>query len=189
MRPDPATATATARADELLVLRCQLGERAAFEPLVMRWAGPLRRHVLRVTGDPEAADELTQDIWLRVVQGIGRLRQPEQFRSWLFGIAHRVLMDRFRQHYASRHDAADVFDQMAEPGDGAGRLEATLDVERHLHRLPMVEREVITLFHLDELPLADVAQALGVPVGTVKSRLFRARQLLRQSLTQEETLP
>ena len=174
-------------ADELLVLRCQLGERPAFDQLIGRWVLPLRRHVLRVTGDADAADELTQEIWLRVVQGIGRLREAAGFRPWLFGIAHRVLVDRLRQRYGAAAmvpvDPDLAGDAAADPaGD---RESAARDVERGLQRLPALEREVLTLFYLEDLSLADLATLLDVPLGTVKSRLFRARQQLRQTLTKE----
>lgn len=177
-----------ALADELLVLRCQLGERPAFDTLTTRWAPPLRHHLLRVTGDPDAADDLTQEVWLRVMQGIGRLREAARFRSWLFGIAHRVLMDRLRLRYGAAVDA-DADPALIEDahGDPSGdRESAARDVARGLDRLPSIEREVLTLFYLDDLSLAELSQVLGVPVGTVKSRLFRARNLLRQHLLPEE---
>lgn len=183
----PATPD-TELADELLVLRCQLGERRAFDDLIARWALPLRRHLLRVTGNPDAADELTQEIWLRVVRGIGRLREAARFRSWLFGIAHRVLMDRFRLRYDAAVDADFDLSTIADAdGDPAGERQAIAhDVVRGLGRLPPLEREVLTLFYLDDLSLAEMALALAVPTGTVKSRLFRARGLLRQTLFSED---
>lgn len=185
MQPDSTSQPA----DELLVLRCQLGERPAFDALIARWAVPLRRHVLRVTGDADAADELTQEIWLGVVQGIGRLRDAARFRPWLFGIAHRVLMDRLRRRYGA---AAMVPIDTELIGDGAAdpagdRESAARDVDAGLQRLPPIEREVLTLFYLEGLSLADLANLLQVPLGTVKSRLFRARSLLRQTLLTPET--
>lgn len=174
------------RADALLAVRCQLGERAAFDDLIRRWAQPLRRYVVRVSGDDSAADELVQDIWLRVVQGIGRLKEPEKFRAWLFGIAHRRLMDRLRERYAAPETAGDAaLDAIAEDAPEPDRALVARDLARGLSGLPACERDVLSLFYLEELSLADVAQALSVPVGTVKSRLFRARQLLRNHLTGE----
>ena len=172
------------RIDALLAVRCQLGEREAFDELIRRWAQPLRRHVARVAGDAQAADELVQDIWLRVLQGIGRLQDPRRFRPWLFGIAHRRLMDQLRERYAapSTHPVEAIDDFAADTPDPDRDLLAR-ELERGLARLPAGERDVLSLFYLEELSLADVAQALAVPVGTVKSRLFRARQLLRQQLT------
>lgn len=172
------------RADELLAVRCQLGERAAFDELIRRWSGPLRHYVARVAGDADATDELVQDIWLRVVQGIGRLRECARFRSWLFGIAHRTLMDRLRVRYAVPiAPYAEVGEVAIEETDG-DRAQACREVERGLQRLPITERDVLTLFYLEELALSEVAAILAVPVGTVKSRLFRARTLLRQQFDQ-----
>jgi RNA polymerase sigma-70 factor (ECF subfamily) len=175
------------RVDALLAVRCQLGERAAFDELIRRWAEPLRRYVRRVAGDAAAADELVQDIWLGVLQGIRRLQDPTRFRSWLFGIAHRRLMDRLRERYASPDSAADGMEEVAAAGlpDPDRDLEAR-ELERGLQRLPAFEREVLSLFYLEELSLAEVAQVLAIPVGTVKSRLFRARKLLRLEITGEK---
>ncbi len=75
--------------DEWLAVRCQLGERAAFDELIERYQGPLWRYVRRVAPDEDAAREVTQDAWLRVIRGIGRLRDPARLRPWLFGIARR----------------------------------------------------------------------------------------------------
>jgi RNA polymerase sigma-70 factor (ECF subfamily) len=182
--PNQAT-TPDTRADALLAVRCQLGEREAFNDLIRRWAGPLRRYVVRVAGNAELADELVQDIWLRVLQGIGRLQDPGKFRPWLFGIAHRRMMDQLRERYASPIDANASADDVA--------VEATLDdreleareLGRGLQRLPAADRDLLSLFYLEELSLNDVASVLAVPVGTVKSRLFRARNLLRLQLIGE----
>lgn len=173
------------RADQLLVVRCQLGERAAFDDLIRRWSGSLHRYALKLSNDPELADDLTQDIWLRVIQGIGRLREAAQFRPWIFGIAHRAFMDRLRIRYAMPADTGIDVEKIASIDD----IGADEDIERALTTsmalLPIVEREVLTLFYLEELSLADISDALRIPVGTVKSRLFRARTLLRKQILQE----
>lgn len=174
-------------ADQLLVVRCQLGERAAFDDLIGRWSSSLRRYALKLTNDPELADDLTQDVWLRVIQGLGRLREAARFRPWLFGIAHRTFMDRLRIRYAMPVDTGMDIEEVAAIEDiGSGEdLERALATGMSL--LPMVEREVLTLFYLEELSLADIAEALSIPVGTVKSRLFRARTLLRKQTLLEES--
>lgn len=173
--------------DQLLVVRCQLGERAAFDDLIRRWSGSLHRYALKLGNDPELASDLTQDVWVRVVQGIARLREARQFRPWLFGIAHRTFMNRLRIRYAMPMDNGIDVEMIASNDDGSGADE---DRERAvtttMASLPMLEREVLTLFYLEELSLADIAEALGIPVGTVKSRLFRARTLLRQQILLED---
>jgi len=175
------------RADQLLVVRCQLGERAAFDDLIRRWSGSLHRYALKLTNDPELANDLTQDVWLRAVQGMGRLREAAQFRPWLFGIAHRTFMDRLRSRCAMPVDTGIDLDELPSIDD----IGADEDLEQALATgmalLPIIEREVLTLFYLEELSLADIADALGIPVGTVKSRLFRARALLRKQILLEES--
>ena len=177
------------RADQLLVVRCQLGERAAFDDLIRRWSGSLHRYALKLSNDPELADDLTQDVWLRALQGLGKLREAAQFRAWLFGIAHHTFMDRLRSCYAMPVDISIDPDELAT----ADAFDDDEDLERALAvgmaSLPIVEREVLTLFYLEELSMADIAAALGIPIGTVKSRLFRARTLLRKHIVPEESRP
>src|SRR5215207_4493533 len=87
--------------DELLVVRCQLGEREAFDELIDQWHARLWQYARRLAGSDEAADDAVQDVWLRVLRGIAQLRDSTKLRAWLFGIARRVLMDRLRQQYAA----------------------------------------------------------------------------------------
>ena len=173
--------------DELLVVRCQLGERAAFDELTRRWHPPLWKYVRRVVGNDDAAKDLVQDVWLRVLRGIGRLRDGARLRPWLFGIARRVLMDRLRHQYASRIDDSFDVTELAGSVDADDVEQEIAAMEDELARLPVTEREVLTLFYLRELSLAEVSDVLDVPIGTIKSRLFRARQLLRRGLNSEGT--
>lgn len=172
--------------DELLVIRCQLGDRSAFDALIARWAAPLAAHARRVCQDADAAAELTQDIWLRAFRGIARLRDPQRFRAWLFGIAHRAFADSLRQRYTALPLAGDESPAQIDP---AAPAYEDLDlVERGLTRLPPVEREILTLFYLQELSIAEIEEALAVAPGTVKSRLHRARHLLRDIFEDEGEL-
>jgi RNA polymerase sigma-70 factor (ECF subfamily) len=166
--------------DELLAIRCQMGEPAAFDDLIDRWHGPLWTYVRRLVSQDDTAKEIVQDLWIRVIRGMPRLRDPAKLRPWLFGIARRTLMDRLREQYARPAETeVDINEVPAVGGWNDERRENLEDLEQALAALPMVEREVLTLFYLDELSLSDVSDALGVPVGTIKSRLFRARKMLR----------
>ena len=170
------------QSDELLAIRCQLGEPAAFDDLITRWHAPLWGYVRRLAPSDEAARDIVQELWLRVIRGIPRLRDPSKLRPWLFGIARRTLMDRLREQYSSRiDDEVDVHALADDEPDGS-RAEDLQDLDNALAALPIVEREVITLFYLEELSLLEVAETLRVPVGTVKSRLFRARRMLRGNM-------
>lgn len=170
--------------DALLVVRCQLGERRAFDELIARWAAPVAGYARRVSEDGDAAAELTQDIWLRVLRGIDRLHDPRRFRAWLFGIAHRAFVDALRRRYKALLLPGEDYDQVADEGepDDAVDLER---MERGLARLPSVEREILTLFYLHELTIEETAGVLSIAPGTVKSRLHRARRLLRRELEEQ----
>ena len=180
---DEALAHRRALEDEWIAVRCQLGEREAFDELIQRWHGPIRQYLRNLTDD-DAAQDIAQDIWLRVLRGIGGLRDPAKLRSWLFGIAHRTWIDTLRKKYAVVIADIDEVDQreLPEPGLSEDLEQELAAMEHELTRLPAIEREALTLFYLRELSLQEIAQALEIPVGTVKSRLHRARRLLRREL-------
>jgi RNA polymerase sigma-70 factor (ECF subfamily) len=168
--------------DEWVVIRCQLGERDAFDALIARWHPLLWRYAVRMVNGEDAAADVVQDVWLRVMRGLVKLRDAARFRPWLFGIARRVVMDRLRVRYAEPPMDAVELDTVEAPALDDDR-EADLSLlQAELDRLPIAEREVLVLFYLQELSLNDIAAIAAVPVGTVKSRLFRARRLLRQRL-------
>ncbi|MEU5725642.1 sigma-70 family RNA polymerase sigma factor [Micromonospora sp. NPDC047738] len=167
-------------ADELLVVRCQLGEREAFAELVRAWHPAIERYVGRMLTGPD--DDVVQEVWLAVFKGLPRLRQPDRFAPWLFTIARRAVMNRLRDVYA-RPEPEPVDDV-----PGADEAEAVVDRELlggALAALPAREREVLLLFYLEDLPLEVCAQICAVPVGTIKSRLNRARKLLRRELARK----
>jgi len=172
----------TARTDELLAIRCQLGEHAAFDELIRKWAPPLRRYVARVVNNHDVSDDIMQEIWISVLRGVAGLRDCSKFRSWLFSIAHRTLMDRLRGQYSISIDNDMALDEIAVEDMEARHNEARRIVEGGLSSLPLLEREVLTLFYLQELSLVEVASVLALPIGTVKSRLFRARIMLRDQI-------
>ncbi|MEO8482764.1 MAG: RNA polymerase sigma factor [Acidobacteriota bacterium] len=174
--------------DEWLVVRCQLGERDAFDPLIARWHPALSRYASRVGGDGDRTGDIVQDIWLRVLRGLPGLRDPSKFRPWLFGIARRVLMDRLRLRY-SEPRFEDVDTSLLPEPVVDDRHEDLSAMETGLATLPPIEREVLDLFYLQELSLLEIADVTAVPVGTVKSRLHRARHLLRRQLAEKGIRP
>jgi RNA polymerase sigma-70 factor (ECF subfamily) len=175
--------------DERLAVRCQLGEPGAFDALVARWHPALWTYARRITGSDDAAADAVQEAWLRVVRGLPRLRDPGRIRAWIFGIARRVLMDRLRAQYAAPA-MADVdmahIDGAIESAAARDAEEASEALHAALETLPVVEREVLVLFYLRELSLAEIGGVLGIPAGTVKSRLFRSRNMLREKLSSKE---
>ncbi len=176
-----------ALADELLAVRCQLGEPTGFDDLVERWNPALWHYVQRMVGDEDEASDALQDIWIRILRGLPALREPARIRPWLFGIARRALMDRLRRSYGRAELPNAVLDESPAPEPDHALLDDLDEMREELSAMPILEREVIVLFYLDELPLAQVADVLGIPEGTVKSRLFRARKTLRERLEMKGT--
>jgi RNA polymerase sigma factor (sigma-70 family) len=173
-------------ADELLVVRCQLGEPDAFDALIARWHQPLWIYIRRMTGHDEDARDILQDVWLRVIRGLPRLRDGSRLRGWLFGISRRALMDRLRRRYSLPPPSPLDGEDLPSDPDPIDREADLAALEAALETMPLIEREVLTLFYLHDLSLLELAEALSIPVGTVKSRLFRARQMLRTKLERRE---
>jgi RNA polymerase sigma-70 factor (ECF subfamily) len=170
---------------ELLVARCQLGDQEAIDSLVEAWHGALWGYAISMTGDPEIAEDVVQEGWFRILRGIGKLRDASRLRAWLFSIVRRAFMDRLRHRY--RHSLCEPLEE--EPASPEPALEFEWEenemLYRSLQRLSSSDRETIVLFYLRELDLREVSEVLNIPVGTVKSRLHRARRDLRRALEDE----
>jgi len=163
-------------ADELLVLGCQEGDAEAFRALVGRWQEPLWRHAFRLTGRDDAAWDVLQDAWVDMARGIHRLRAPGSFRRWAYTIVTRRAADWVS---AQRDDPTLRLDETvsvprAAPSSAVEALRAAL------LRLPRQSCALLSLRYVDEFELREIAEILGVPEGTVKSRLHHARAALRE---------
>ena len=135
--------------------------------------------------DPSLADDLVQDTLVKALARAGQLRDPERLRSWLFSILANCLRD----HYRGRRESAgieDLDEQVLATGESPEELHASLQtvarVRAAIARLPLGQRQVVTLVDLEGCSYAEVGEALAVPIGTVMSRLFRARAALRELL-------
>jgi RNA polymerase sigma-70 factor (ECF subfamily) len=160
--------------DELLVLDAQSGCAQAMETLVGRWQERLWRYARRLTDDPEAAWDVTQESWIGIVRGIRRLNDPARFRSWAYRIVTNKAND-WIKHKAKRHRVP-ADERVEKPADdGHQASETSADLQVILRRLGERSRAVLTLYYIEEFSLAEIAGILRVPRGTVKSRLHTAR--------------
>lgn len=167
--------------DELLALRCQAGEPAAFAELIAAFERPLRYYLFKLIGNEDRAYDALQDVWLNAIRSIRQLVEPAALRVWLYRLAHGVAVDHLRRRsvrQAAEHDRA-------WPGDAAtDDPEFTaVDVQaihRGLDELEPAHREALVLFFLEDLSLEDMADIVGRPVGTVKSRLHYAKRALHE---------
>lgn len=168
--------------DEYLVVSAQAGSRAALDQLVRRWQPRLVAHGWRLTGDPDMARDAAQSAWGEIVKDLARLQDPRAFPAWAYRIVSRASAREIdgavkRRSLASGLAAKPREDlsQPVEPSEG-DRLQAAI------RALPPGERAAIALHHFEELSVAEVAVALAIPVGTVKTRLMNARRKLRTIL-------
>jgi RNA polymerase sigma-70 factor (ECF subfamily) len=165
-----------------VIRRAQAGDEDAFHALYREQVGRVYALCLRLTGDRSAAEELTQDVFVRAWQKLRTFRGESAFSTWLYRLATNVALmaQRSRTRRERRVNAvADpaVFDRgvTTSPGD-------RLDLEQALARLPRGAREVFVLHDVEGYGHAEIGQMLGIAAGTSKAQLFRARRLLREML-------
>ncbi len=150
----------------------------------------LRRYARALTGNHELADDLVQDTLERGLRYAARYRPDTDLRAWLMTIMHNLFVNdvsRPARHvtHVTVDDESIVESEFAVDGNHAGTLELR-DLDGALQQLPVEQREVVLLIGLEEMTYADVAKALDVPLGTVMSRLSRARGKLRVLLSRAE---
>jgi RNA polymerase sigma-70 factor (ECF subfamily) len=173
--------------DELLVLRCQEGEPAAFKALVAQWHSRLQGLAQRLTHDPDAARDLVQESWVAIVRGLGRLDDPARFRVWAYRIVTNKCADWVRRRTV-RRDAVENLQRAANARNDGSETPASDEAEEigrlrvALAQLPHDSRIILWLHYLDGLSVVDIATALDLPAGTVKSRLHGARERLKKIL-------
>ncbi|MFC5519605.1 RNA polymerase sigma factor [Polaromonas jejuensis] len=142
----------------------------------------LRRYARGLTADRDRADDLVQDTLERAWRRFSMWQKRGEIRAWMFGIMHNAFVDRLRSQRSRLEDSAgDKVPELPERATQADRLEVR-DLERLLQRLPHEQRAVLLLVGVEELSYQEVAQVLGIPVGTVMSRLSRARERLRAEM-------
>jgi RNA polymerase sigma-70 factor (ECF subfamily) len=172
--------------DEILAQHLQQGDRAALTALVERHYDSLLGYLYRMTrGDRSLAQDLAQETFLRALRGIGGYSYPRPFKPWLYAIATNLA----RNHYASadqrRADNPSEDEDYAADQSGEAELIAQAEAEAviaALDTLSVLHREVIVLYYYQALPLQAIAETLGIPLGTVKSRLWNGVARLRQRL-------
>jgi RNA polymerase sigma-70 factor (ECF subfamily) len=163
----------------VLVVRCQAGDRAAFEELIALYRPRLRYFLARMVGDEHAADDLLQDVWFDAYRGVARLADPGAFPAWLYRIARHKALAQLRK---GRQSAASLegIDLADEPEDDDFSAEDAERVHAGLGHLAPGHREVLLLRFVEGMAYEDIARVTGCPVGTVRSRIHYAKRALRR---------
>jgi RNA polymerase sigma-70 factor (ECF subfamily) len=168
--------------ERLLILRCQTGDEAAFAALVERYSPHLLYYLRKMLGEGKAdAEDVLQDVWFDVFRAAPRLNDPASFPAWLYRIARNQTARRHRNK--PRPERPLVEADLADESDDEDY--STADVEQihaALNELVPEHREVLVLRFLEEMSYEDVAQVVGCPLGTIRSRIHYAKRALRRVL-------
>ena len=174
---------------ELVARACQ-GDETAFEQLVLRHQRYVFNLAYRVLSDYAEAEDMTQEAFVRVWRGLSGFRGQARFTTWLYRIVHNLCLNRLPGLQRELLQTEPVEEVLADPGPSPADLFAVREQMAFLHaqmdRLPEKYRLVLTLRYLQHLSYDEIAAALEMPMGTVKTHIHRARRLLRERLSQWE---
>jgi len=193
--------------DEMLMVRYQRGEREAFAELVRRHSRPIYNFVLRQLRVPSVAEDVTQDVFMRLVQNAAEFKHEARFLTWLYTIARNLCIDQLRKLSHRRHASLDqpvsdggdagsnarpLGESIADPSPQASAERNALSSEvrssivKAVDCLPDDQREVFLLREVANLPFRDIAEITGVGENTVKSRMRYALDRLKDALSEFE---
>lgn len=164
---------------DLLVLAAQNGNHRAFDLLVRHFHKSLVSFAVKMSKDVDLSHDAVQESWIKIAKNIRKLKDPRAFKSWIYRLVRWRILDllKIRNRELLRTEAVDenlLTDPHSEHSDDKDEASSLIS------QLPDTEREIIHLFYLDELRITEISIVLEIPIGTVKSRLNRARNLLRE---------
>ena len=168
--------------DEYLVTAAVTGDREALARLVSRWQPRLLRHAWRVVGDTERAKDAVQEAWMEILRGLSRLNDVAAFPAWAYRIVTRRCQRAFHRTGRVAVELEQIEDEHVphvpehESGEFAAELSIVMEA---ITGLPAPQRAALALFYIEDMSVAEIAIALDVPPGTVKTRLMHARRKVR----------
>jgi RNA polymerase sigma-70 factor (ECF subfamily) len=168
---------------EWIALRCQAGEPGAFEDLIAVMERPLLYYAASLTGNVDSGLDVLQEVWIKVLRSIGKLKDPGSLRSWLYTITHGIAVDRIRRN-TSREQAEQVqLEDFQEADEPSFADEDAAAVHQALSQIGLRHREVLVLHFLEDLSIAEIAEVVGCSEGTVKSRMHYAKRAMKGTLS------
>lgn len=192
--PNPAR-TPDRQAERALIARSQKGDLDAFDELVRRYERQVYNLAYRLAGNYDDANDVAAEAFVRAFNAIGRFRGEAAFSTWIYRIVTNVFLDERKRRLARPQvsleeelhlDDSVLRRQVEDEAPGPEALAEESDVRRILNRaiqtLPEFQREIVTMYHVLDMSYEEISEATGTPIGTVKSRLNRARLALRDVL-------
>jgi RNA polymerase sigma factor (sigma-70 family) len=176
--------------EKLVISKALQGDMRAFELLVKQYEKLVSFVVYRLIKNKEDVEDVCQDVFIKVHRNLAQFDFKSKLGTWIASIAYRTAINHLKK-YRQRQPTAnlDTLDNLDElhftrenPGDLLSKKDALAHLERLIAQLPEKYRVVVTLYHLKEFSYAEIGEITGLPEGTVKTHLFRARQLLKETL-------
>lgn len=171
----------TAEREKELMLRAKGGDRAAFEEIFRLYEKPVLNYLFRMSRQRAAAEDLVQETFLRLWKALPGYEPTAKVSTYVFHIAHNLFLNAAARRREKPLEGADE-PTRADPASDLQRRERESAVKRAVEALPDGEREVLLLSEFQGFKYAEISQVLGIPVGTVKSRMFSAVQRLKEAL-------
>lgn len=163
-----------------LIVRARRGDVESYNLLVSRWEKRIFNYLLRLTGDREDAWDVSQDVFLKAYQNLGKLEDPARFGPWLYRIAHNEAYSHLRRQKPEGDLPPETAPSL--PGSRLLPIEVSLAVETALARLTAEQREAVVLKVYQGFKFEEMAEILSCPVSTIKSRVYTALDLLKETL-------
>lgn len=167
--------------DTALVTAAKDGDIAAFETLVRRYSRAVFAHATRFFGDASTSDDVTQEVFVKVYRSLSNFDERARFSTWLYRIVRNTCLDEVRAGNR-RPVPVDPLDSTATGGDFSDTVVLSATVEHAMRGLAPEDRDALSAVTLFGLSYDEAAEALGIPAGTVKSRVFRARRALTATI-------
>lgn len=167
--------------DAALLAAARDGDLGAFESLVRAHTGAVYAHALRFFGDTATAEDVAQEVWIKVYRSLTTFDERARFTTWLYRVTRNTCLDMVRAG-KRRPIPVEVIDTIPVPGDLADQVALSASVEAAMAALQPEDRDAFSAVALFGLTYAEAGEQLGVPAGTVKSRVFRARRSLAHVL-------
>ncbi|MCW5936088.1 MAG: sigma-70 family RNA polymerase sigma factor [Fimbriimonadaceae bacterium] len=187
--------------DDVLIRQCQKGDRTAFDSLVKLYEEKAYLYAYRLTRNQDEAADVVADAFVRVYNAIGNFRSQAAFGTWLYRILTNCYLDLKKKDKSKYHTSLEatipveggeverqVIDERPGPDEEAERNAREAAVQDALTRMPEYQRAMLVMYHVDNLSYEEISEALDLPIGTVKSRLNRARLALREHLAPNQEL-
>ena len=169
--------------DELLILRIKESDSKSLSLFVKRWHTKLIWYSHQTIHDDEEAKDIVQDSWQTILHGIQNLQNPGSYKSWMYRVIRNKSIDRLREINRKNQVQEQIMLESIPQVEQDDNRESELQIiAKLIQLLPFDLKEILQLFYLETQSVEEIGSILSIPTGTVKSRLFRARELLKKEL-------